>query len=320
VDNRAVAVPVSLLLDPDLPPSWKLLWLAKQLNPAITPAGLAAQTGLSRRTLVRCLGQVTAKRDFPLAPQVKVPRALVVDRRVGAQAKILYGLLRTLPDSHGRQGEFTYASLCEYTHVGRNTLKHAIAELVGAGWAQVSQTNRLSPIRFRLPPFQEQSMAEAIVAERRLKRATYRGEAIMQEYLSLLIDSDQFTENARPGFLVNPQTGERLEFDRFYPPNLAFEFHGAQHDGSTERFSQEEVGAQRLRDLIKAGICYYRSIHLVVIRASDLSVDGILERIAGRMPLRELAGHEALIDLLENASMAYRAASERKTRGKSTAR
>jgi hypothetical protein len=118
-------------------------------------------------------------------------------------------------------------------------------------------------------------------------------------------------------FLVNPQTGERLEFDRFYPPNWAFEFHGAQHDGPTERSSQAEVEAQQLRDLIKAGICVYRGIHLVVIRAADLSLDGMIKRVGGSMPLRDLTGQEALIDLLEDASIAYRAASARRGRGKS---
>jgi len=132
----------------------------------------------------------------------------------------------------------------------------------------------------------------------------------MQEYLSLLIDSDQFTENARPGFLVNPQTGERLELDRFYPEGVAFEFNGTQHYRETGRFSQAEADAQHLRDLIKAGICLYRGIHLVIIRTEGLALQGMIRRIDQSLPLRNLAGHEPLIDLLEDASLTYRASAE----------
>lgn len=55
----------------------------------------------------------------------------------------------------------------------------------------------------------------------------------MREYLSLMIDSGEFEDNAAPGFLVNPLTDERLQFDRFYPPGVAFEFNGPQHYGAT---------------------------------------------------------------------------------------
>ncbi|HEY3365256.1 MAG TPA: hypothetical protein VGK74_09405 [Symbiobacteriaceae bacterium] len=182
---------------------------------------------------------------------------------------------------------------------------------MGAGWVQVTQASRLSPIHFTLgSPELTRGQVEAEVAGRRLKRAKFGGEAFMQEYLSLLIDSDQFTDTARPGFLVSPQTGERLELDRFYPPNVAFEFNGAQHYRRTARHSQEEADAQHLRDLIKAGICLYRGIHLVIIRTDDLSLQGMTSKIGQSMPLRNLAGHEPLIVLLEDASLTYRASAE----------
>lgn len=313
--NREVSVPVPLLLDPELPASWKVLWLGRQLDPDAGPPEVAALTGVSRMTTWRAWGDLTSKRTYPGAPRVKIPAALVANQNIGSQAKILYGLLQTIPHVRGRPSEFTYATLSARSGFSRNTLKRAVAELVGAGWVQFSQTNQLRPIQFRLSnPLLEPSLTEATVAERRLKRANFGGEALMQEYLSLLIDSDQYTDNAQPGFLVNPQTGERLEFDRFYPPSWAFEFHGAQHDGPTERFTQAQVEAQQLRDLIKAGICFYRGIQLVVIRAADLTLDGMIKRVEGALPLRDLAGHEALIELLEDASLRYRAESASKGR------
>lgn len=306
-----IQVPVSVLQGPDQAASTKVVWIALRLHPAAGPAKLEVRTGLSRHTVLSGLSQVAGCNPAPGGPRVKVPGALLAERSVGAQAKVLYGLLQATPGFRGQGGRFTYASLCSLTQLGRNTLKRAIAELVGARWVQVTQASRLSPIDFTLgSPEQARSLAEAAMAKRRLKRARFGGEAIMQEYLSLLIDSDQFTDNARPGFLLSPLTRERLELDRFYPPNVAFEFHGAQHDRATTRFSQEEADAQQLRDLIKAGICLYQSIHLTIIRAEDLSLQGMTKKIGQSMPLRTLAGHEPLIDLLTEASMSYRASAD----------
>lgn len=69
----------------------------------------------------------------------------------------------------------------------------------------------------------------------------------MKEFLSLVVDSDRYEDNATPGFLVNPFTRERLELDRFYPPSVAFEFNGPQHYGATELFSEEQATMQRGR-------------------------------------------------------------------------
>jgi hypothetical protein len=322
LDNRVIHVPVSWLLDSGQTASTKVVCMALRLHPAAGPAELAVHTGLSHPTVLSGLNQAGARNRAPVAPQAKVPlagratgpqakvpSALLAERSTGAQAKVLYGLLQATPDFRGQSGQFTYASLRSLTQLGRNTLKRAITDLLEAGWIQVTQANQLSPVHFTLgSPELKRSQAEAAVANRRLKRTKYGGEAIMQEYLSLLIDSDQFTDNARPGFLVNPLTGERLELDRFYLENVAFEFNGSQHYDASARFSQAEVDAQHLRDLIKAGICLYRGIHLVIIHAEDLSLHGMLRKVGRILPLRNLAGQEPLIDLLEDASLTYQAA------------
>lgn len=309
VENRLVSVPIALLLNPDLTASAKVAWMARRLLPDASPAALVAKTGVSRHTVERALALLAAMGPAPGGgARASVPAALLAEPKVGAQAKVLYGLLQTTPVFRGQGGEFTYTSLSAMTRLGRNTLRRAMAELAGAGLVSVSQRSRLSPVSFSLGrPALLRAQAEAAAALRRLKRARYGGEAIMQEYLSLLIDCDDFTDNARPGFLVNPQTGERLELDRFYPPDVAFEFHGAQHDRATDRFAQEQVDAQHFRDLIKAGLCVYRGIHLVIVRPEDLSLQGLLGKIGHRLPLRNLAGHEPLIGRLEEASLAYRA-------------
>lgn len=309
MNHRVIQVPISLLHNRTLAPSVKLVWMALQLHRASTPGELQAATGLSRHTLLNALAGARACARMPPGPRVQLPAGLLAERTVGARAKLLYGLLQTVPGFRGRSGQFTYTALCSLTQFDRTTLKRAVAELRDTNWLQTTQSRRLSPLRFWLgSPELRRSQAAAALAKRHLGRAQYGGEAIMQEYLSLLVASDQFTDNARPGFLVNPQTGERLELDRFYQPRLAFEFNGAQHYRATGRFTQAEADAQHFRDLIKAGICLYRGIHLVIIHPEDLSLQGMIRKIGSSAPLRDLAGQEPLIDLLETASISYLAA------------
>src|SRR5690606_12471297 len=114
----------------------------------------------------------------------------------------------------------------------------------------------------------------------------------MREYLSLLIDSDEYEDNAAPGFLVNPLTEERLQLDRYYPPGVAFEFNGPQHYGPTEHYTAEEAVKQRVRDLIKAGICAGRGIQLKIVHAEDLSLSKMKKIVGHLLPLRDLRRSE----------------------------
>lgn len=310
MDNRMIRLPVPLLLRSDATASAKVLWMASQLQSPANPAELEVHTGLSRRTIQRALDPAATFSRNSGGPWVKVPAALLRDRSVSAHAKVLYGLLQTTPGFRGQKGHFTYAALCAVTGWGPNTLKRAIAKLKDAHWIRSTQRTRLSPLHFTLgSPALRRALAESVLAERRLKRAQYGGEAIMQEYLSLVVDSTQFIDNARPGFMINPLTGERLEFDRYYeqPSRVAFEFHGAQHFGATAKVTEAQAEEQRIRDLIKAGLCVYEEIRLVVVQTEDLSLQGMIQKIGGLLPLRDLAGREPLIDLLERASMTYQA-------------
>lgn len=307
MDNRFIQVPASLLLDPNLTTQNKVIWMVRHLLPEADPARVQALTGFCRQTVLNGLAWVAG---FPAPrgwPKVRMPVALLTEPGVGARAKEIYGFLQTVPTFRGNRGQFTYAGLSAMTRLGPNTLKRAMADLTGSGWVRTTQKSRLGPIHFKLgTPEQRRREAEAAVAERRLRRALYGGEAIMQEYLSLLVDSKDFADNIRPGFLVNPLTQERLELDRYYRSHqVAFEFHGDQHDRASDQFSQRDVDDQRLRDLIKAGLCVYEGIRLVIVRAENLSLQGMIRKIGQGMPLRDLTGQERLIDHLEDASLKY---------------
>ncbi|MCL5046222.1 MAG: helix-turn-helix domain-containing protein [Actinobacteria bacterium] len=317
-----VKVPGSILLDWHLVGSAKLLWMILQLrarndHASISSALLEARSGLARHTVLRGLARLESagwlptirnSRHITLQSWVSVPGDLLLDSRVGIQARLLHGILQLTPGFRSPTGQFTYSELSCLTRVSPNTLKHAVRALQDKGWLQISQRNKFSPIHFSLRnPAAERREGEVVEARRRLEEASFVGEALMREYLSLIVDSDEFDDNATPGFLVNPFTGEEMQFDRYYPPRVAFEFNGPQHYGPTALYPKEaDIRKQQGRDYIKIGISATRGIKLVVIHPEDLTLEVMRQKVDGLLPLRNLDGHEPLIACLESVSRAYR--------------
>ena len=313
--NRVSQVPVSLLLHPNLSASAKLIWMIASLSPGSDRAGttwLSQTSGLSRPTVLKAMGQLAdagwspARTGLPGAT-VPVPIPLLTDRRLGIHARVLYGLLLLTPGFHHPCGQFAHAELAALAHASRNTVANAVGQLARAEWIKVERANRLDRIHFELSfPGFSRAMNALSAAQNRLARAKYLGEGLMREYLSLLIDSEAYEDDATPGFLVNPRTDEHLQLDRFYPPRVAFEFNGPQHYRATDKFSADEADRQRERDYIKLGICVTRGISLVIIHPEDLTLKGMRQKVGDLLPLRDLAGFELLIDFLEAESRNYR--------------
>ena len=87
---------------------------------------------------------------------------------------------------------------------------------------------------------------------------------------------------------------------------MAFESNGPQHYRATDRFTPGQVAAQRERDYIKMGICMERGITLLIIHPGDLTVAAMQQKVANRLPLRDLTGYDLLIEHLESESRTYR--------------
>jgi len=340
MENQVANVPIALLLSPDLSPAAKVVWMIASLRSApeagagsrrgcqpdsgSTPAPgtirtglLVADSGLSRPTVLTALAQLKAtgwgeRTAHASAPSVPVPGLLLRDHRLAVTARLLYGHLLITPGFKHPSGRFTNPQLAEQAQISPTTLAKALDQLVRAEWLKLNRAHRLAPTYFELTfPGFERSQALLADAQRRLGRATYFGEGLMREYLSLLVDSDHYEDDAAPGFLVNPRTGERLELDRFYPPSVAFEFQGPQHFRATGRFSGAEVAGQRERDLIKLGLCVSRGITLVGVLPEHLTLQGMRDAVGRLLPLRELTGYDLVIDYLETESKAYRRAAAR---------
>ena len=325
----AILVPLALLLSKKLTPAAKFLWIRLRLEEhrrrrrSHATRKLAKRTGLARSTVILALRQ--ASDEGWLVPEVgpggrkrwktacpvqggsgfvKIPVDLIRDSEtMRPQEIVCYGILQAVPSFNGTTGMFKWAELRRLTGWHLKTVKRAVRALARELWIGLAQKNRLAPIRYRL---QHADEARLDLVRRRLEERMFIGEAIMQEVLSLIAATDQCQERARPDFLVNPATGEKMELDRYYPLNhVAFEFNGSQHYVASGRFSKEEVSAQRKRDALKRQICKREKIKLVIIHAEDLKVNRLLKKVGDSLPKRSLRILKQTIKYLNRCAEGY---------------
>ena len=330
---ESVRVPVDLLLDSTITASAKVIWMVLRLHPALTkqrrpsPTRLAELTGLSRPTVRLGLKRLAASGWYRLSPPgptqpaiepkirrfVKIPRELLEDHAVRPQAVVMYGVLRATPGFKPPTGKYTRKQLREMTGKTLKTISRATNMLAACGWLQRTRKNHLCPYIFTVRnPVYEACQDELRRMKRQMDKAKYIGEETMRQYLTALVTSVEFEDNASPGFLVNPFTHERMELDRYYPGRAAFEFNGPQHYEPTEFATPEDVEKQQARDDIKAGICQRRGIPLVIIRPEDLTLETMIQKVGSHLPIRDLSNSGPIIQYLEKISYRYRKAARRR--------
>ncbi len=328
---RTIDVPLALLLSRALTPAAKLLWIRLRFDAthkrqrSQVPERLANRICLARSTVYEALKRAGAsgwlapyrdpssgkRRWRPVYPAlddrtiVKIPVDLIrASHALRPQALLCYGLLQATSQFNGLAGYFKWAEFSQLTGLHLKTLKRAVRSLAEARWIAIAQENRIAPIWFRL---QHADQAYKEEVKRRLERSKYRGEALMRAHLSLIADTRECEDGARPDFLENPASGERMELDRFYPVDrVAFEFNGRQHYVAAGPFSKQEVAAQRKRDALKRQICKHQEVALVVIHAEDLSLTTMRKKVGDKLPQRILRGFKQTIRYLKACSQSYR--------------
>jgi hypothetical protein len=139
-----------------------------------------------------------------------------------------------------------------------------------------------------LIPYEHQAkMAEHLETVCRLVRN--KGEFLMKRYLDLRVCSDEYVENARLEFLVNPTTDEPLEYDRYYLSRVAFEFNGTQHYITTQAHPDEKALKElKARDLIKKALSDKAGVKLIAVTAEDLPPDALDKLLPDDLPLGPL--------------------------------
>lgn len=237
-----------------------------------------------------------------------VPVDLIRERRLAPGAKCLYLALLDLCEPNSRRCTVTQSKLLELVGVhSYHTLYGYLNQLKGTGWLR-SESRRGHDSFFELlNPAEAARELELQRMDRRISQVRSLGEACMKEYLNLFVDSQEFQDNVRPRFLVNPRTGEPMELDRWYVKlRVALEFNGPQHYGPTEVYSDlGKVREQRARDLMKEALCQEAGIKLIVVVPDDLTYDGMLSKLQGQLPLRNVARDDPLMRYVISVSDRY---------------
>lgn len=236
-----------------------------------------------------------------------------------------YGV--TFPTELARSGEVSYAGKALYlialtvqprsiaevaraAGMDRAQASRLCSELVRAGWMRmVANGRKRVPVPVVPDDLQKQCVQRLT---KMLAMAPQKGEFLMKRWLDLLVASDDLIENARPGLLANPLTGEPLEFDRYYLEGVAFEFtfefNGRQHYGPTAAYTKEEAFKdQRARDLLKKGLSQEMGIVLVEVTSEDLSLENMEKKIPAVLQ-RNMVDREGLyLKALARACQDYHA-------------
>jgi len=239
---------------------------------------------------------------------VWVPGELMLDPSLPLQARFLYVALLGLSTRRNECSPPQRELLALLGISGHLTLQKYIRILTESGWLDVKPPRGNKPATYILRnPYQERRQHELGALKGRLDRAEHKGEALMREWLNLLVVSTRYYDHARPDFLVNPLTSQPMEYDRWYPPGVAFEFNGPQHYGTTELYPDPEKAKQTMaRDAMKKGLSLDNGVTLLVVRPEDLSLDGMRRLIGNLLPLRQVDEDDLLLRYLTLASNAYR--------------
>lgn len=101
-----------------------------------------------------------------------------------------------------------------------------------------------------------------------------------REILAEVLDGFSHQENVSPPWLVNPETGRRLQLDLFYPDlQLAVHFVGAQPAARRRRVSDQEKMAEAAREAARRSLCRQHGVVLVTIDLTSTEPRRELDRL-----------------------------------------
>jgi len=165
----------------------------------------------------------------------------------------------------------------------RGSVGRLLQPLIKNGWAAVTGRVNHRQIVATVPPAVQEAMADRLKERRTMMN--HAGEGLSKEMLNIIVDDDNFIDNARPWFLQNQGTFQFLEYDRLYPKrNVATEYGGWQHYAMTDFTDETDLAQIRARDELKAKISQDRGIVLVTFTEDDLTLEGMLAKLPPQLP------------------------------------
>lgn len=228
---------------------------------------------------------------------LSIPADLVQDRNLDPLAKYLYLIICLHKPKSIKE-------LAELAGTYRDGARKQCKALEAAGWILMPRKPGMTPLIATAPRATQDAMVSRLKDTR--WESKHAGEFLMKAWLDLLIDSDNFVDNCRPSFLVNPATQKSLEYDRYYREGVAFEYNGSQHYTPTQMFSNiDEIKKTQLRDNLKAGLSHRQGIKYVEIAENELSLDSMLVNIPSILPLRPIDKNSVYVRGLTRLSEEY---------------
>lgn len=247
----------------------------------------------------------TAERGRQSLWYIRVPIDLL-QAKLPWSAKCLHVILLSRCPAGSNQLLLSQIELARALRINRSTLRKHLTILAQSGWVELKRGPRGFTAVVLHNPVLEERHRQLQEVRRRIDRAAHKGEALMREWLNLIVDSQDHSDEANPGFLRNPVTGETLKYDRWYPVGVAFEFNGPQHYGPTDAFPDpDKVRLIMARDYIKIGISQENGIRLVVVRPEDLTFKRMCKKVEGLLPLRQVRPDDPVLSYLTKVSFKY---------------
>lgn len=200
----------------------------------------------------------------------------------------------------------SYSELARKAGMPRGVIRATCKALSSIGWMKIEGSSRMVRPVAVIPPHLQQKMAEML--REQYVVASNKGEFLMKRLLDVWIDNDNFVDNARPEFLVNPLTDQPLEYDRLYIEGVAFEFNGPQHHGPTEMYPDDKASKEaKARDLIKKSLSRDHGVNLVTVAASQLVPDEFEKLLPAELPLNYVDKEGPYFQALAHLCKAYSA-------------
>lgn len=133
--------------------------------------------------------------------KLEIPVGLARDGCLPAPVVGAYVVLAAMCQG-GKQCAFKRRDLMRALGVrSLTTVRSYLRRLEERGWIEFRYVRSEGHTVVVLHDVDEERMARYLeLMRRRLERAEFKGEAIMKEWLDLLVESDEQVDNARPGF------------------------------------------------------------------------------------------------------------------------
>lgn len=224
-----------------------------------------------------------------------LPQEIIRDPRLHRTSKFLYLGMRSLPKT-------TIAGYATALGMAYPTVHRLMKELERHEWVYIfRRVGEKAPIYVPWMPMAVERKL-ATYTERLAGMAANRGEQLMKFMLDIIVDDDNFVDNARPPWTALAPGDRSVEFDRFYPERrVAIEYHGRQHyEEVLFAHGKSDLQKQLELDGRKALACLRQGVTLVEIADVELSYENLVAKLNGLLPLIPPRADRPLFRTLSN--------------------